>query len=75
MMRSEEVSSEGLGIAVVQKSEESFAVESEGEVYVTRTSKKYHREGCTSLSRSKIPISLTDAKERYSPCGRCNPSW
>ena len=54
----------------------SAAVESEsaGEVYVTRTGKKYHREGCLSLSRSKIPISLEEAKERnFGPCGRCNP--
>ena len=42
-------------------------------VYVTRTGKKYHREGCSSLRRSKIPISLADAKQRYGPCGRCNP--
>ena len=58
---------------VASPSEESFAVESEGEVYVTRTGKKYHREGCISLRRSKIPISMAEAKERYSPCGRCNP--
>ena len=42
-------------------------------VYVTRTGKKYHREGCTSLRRSKIPISLAEAKGWYGPCGRCNP--
>lgn len=46
---------------------------SEAQVFVTRTRKKYHREGCTSLVRSKIPISLAAAKERYTPCGRCNP--
>lgn len=43
---------------VTSLSEASTAVESEGEVYVTRTGKKYHREGCISLRRSKIPISL-----------------
>ena len=42
-------------------------------VYITRTGKKYHREGCSSLRRSKIPISLVEAKQRYGPCGRCNP--
>ena len=42
-------------------------------VYVTRTGKKYHRGGCSSLRRSKIPISLAEAKQRYGPCGRCNP--
>ena len=46
---------------------------SEEQVYRTRTGKKYHREGCSSLRRSKIPISLTEAKQRYGPCGRCNP--
>ena len=42
-------------------------------VYVTRTGKKYHREGCSSLRRSKISISLVEAKGRYGPCSRCNP--
>ena len=37
----------------------------DGEVYVTRTGKKYHREGCSSLRRSKIPISLAEAKQQY----------
>ena len=60
---------------VTSLSVESAAVESEseGEVYVTRTGKKYHQEGCTSLRRSKIPISLAEAKQGYGPCGRCNP--
>ena len=42
-------------------------------VYVTRTGKKYHRDGCSSLRKSKIPKSLEEAKERYDPCSRCNP--
>ena len=60
---------------VTSLSEASTAVESEseGEVYRTRTGKKYHRGSCSSLRRSKIPISLAEAKERYGPCGRCNP--
>ena len=60
---------------VTSQSEASTAVESEseGEVYVTHTGKKYHREECISLRRSKIPISLAEAKQRYGPCGRCNP--
>ena len=44
-----------------------------GQVYVTRTGKKYHLDGCRSLSKSKIPISLAEAKQKYSPCSRCNP--
>ena len=43
-------------------------------VYITRTGKRYHREGCSSLSRSKIVITLSDAKARgYTPCQRCSP--
>ena len=42
-------------------------------VYVTRTGKKYHRSGCRYLSRSKIPISLTEAKLRYGSCSVCRP--
>jgi len=33
-------------------------------VYITKTGKKYHQDGCTSLSRSKIPIKLEDAIKR-----------
>ncbi len=44
-------------------------------VYITRTGKKYHKEGCGSLRRSKIPIFLYEAcKRRYAPCSRCDPS-
>lgn len=42
-------------------------------VYITKTGKKYHRDGCGSLSRSRIPIPLTEAVKRYGPCGNCNP--
>ncbi len=43
-------------------------------VYITRTGKKYHKEGCGSLRRSKIPIFLYEAcKRRYAPCSNCNP--
>jgi|APSaa5957512622_1039677.scaffolds.fasta_scaffold60178_2 hypothetical protein len=43
-------------------------------VYITRTGEKYHRLGCHHLSRSKIPISLKDAKKnRYTPCKVCCP--
>jgi len=42
-------------------------------VYRTKTGKKYHRGSCSYLRRSKILISLEEAKLRYSPCSRCNP--
>lgn len=47
--------------------------ESEATVYITRTGSKYHRAGCRYLSRSQIPISLSDARRYYSPCLVCNP--
>jgi hypothetical protein len=43
-------------------------------VYITDSGEKYHREGCSSLAKSKIPISLSDAIALgYEPCLRCNP--
>jgi competence protein ComEC len=33
-------------------------------VYVTRTGKKYHRDGCRYLAASKSPMSLKDAKAK-----------
>lgn len=42
-------------------------------VYITRTGAKYHRAGCRYLSKSCIPINLSDAKQNYTPCSVCNP--
>ena len=42
-------------------------------VFVTRTGKKYHLDGCRSLSRSRIPITLAEARKKYGPCGSCRP--
>jgi micrococcal nuclease len=43
-------------------------------VYVTNTGAKYHRDGCQYLSKSRIPMSLTDAKAAgYTPCKVCKP--
>lgn len=44
------------------------------QVFITKTGKKYHADGCRSLSKSKIPISKEDAmKKGLSPCGICKP--
>src|SRR3989442_3238378 len=41
-------------------------------VYVTRTGKKYHGPNCPYLSRSKIPVSLKEARQQgYTACSRC----
>ncbi|GHV66061.1 hypothetical protein AGMMS49587_20640 [Spirochaetia bacterium] len=43
-------------------------------VYVTNSGKKYHRENCASLRRSKVEVSLLDVvKSGYSPCTSCKP--
>ena len=42
-------------------------------VYVTKTGAKYHRAGCRYLSKSMIPMKLSEAKSRYGPCSVCNP--
>lgn len=43
-------------------------------VYITKTGKKYHRAGCRYLSKSSIPITLEEAKNRgYTPCSVCDP--
>lgn len=43
-------------------------------VYITKTGSKYHREGCSSLRSSSIPISLSEAKQKgYEPCKICKP--
>ncbi|NLV46643.1 MAG: thermonuclease family protein [Candidatus Hydrogenedentes bacterium] len=43
-------------------------------VYVTRTGKKYHAGGCRYLSKSQIPMSLSQAQgSGYGPCSVCNP--
>ena len=43
-------------------------------VYITHTGKRYHRGGCRYLSKSKMPMSLSDAKQNgYTPCKVCHP--
>lgn len=43
-------------------------------VYITRSGKKYHRDGCRYLAASKFSISLKDAKAKgYTTCKVCHP--
>ncbi|SMG38808.1 endonuclease/exonuclease/phosphatase family protein [Dethiosulfovibrio salsuginis] len=43
-------------------------------VFVTKTGKSYHSDGCSSLSKSKIALSLEEAKAKgYTPCSKCKP--
>ena len=44
-------------------------------VFVTRTGKKYHRDGCQYLRQSKRKIELSKAINKgYAPCKVCRPS-
>ena len=43
-------------------------------VYITKTGKRYHRDGCRYLSKSQIAISKSDAMNSgYSACSICKP--
>ena len=43
-------------------------------VYITNSGSKYHRSSCSSLKKSKISISKSDAiAQGYEPCKKCNP--
>lgn len=42
-------------------------------VYVTNSGTKYHSEGCRYLSKSNIPMPLSQAIGQYSPCSVCHP--
>ena len=53
---------------------ESAVVSAGDTVYLTKSGTKFHRDGCSSLSKSKIAISYEDALSRgFEPCGRCKP--
>ncbi|WP_010243883.1 MBL fold metallo-hydrolase [Acetivibrio cellulolyticus] len=43
-------------------------------VYVTKSGDKYHTESCQYLKKSKISISLDDAKSQgFTSCSKCHP--
>jgi opacity protein-like surface antigen len=43
-------------------------------VYVTESGSKYHTQDCSHLSNSKIPVTLSQAKQQgYEPCSVCEP--
>ncbi len=50
-----------------------LAASGETIVYITKTGECYHKDGCSSLSHSKIEITLQNAVSNYRPCKRCKP--
>lgn len=63
----------GEASAAVDRQDSSSATSDTTTVYVTKTGKKYHLDGCRFLARSKIPMTLASAAARYTPCSVCKP--
>jgi competence protein ComEC len=64
----------GATLPAQQPAPQQQAQTKEQTVYVTRTGKRYHRDGCRYLSQSRIPVSLKDAKAKgYTACMVCRP--
>ncbi|MDR2491050.1 MAG: thermonuclease family protein [Spirochaetaceae bacterium] len=43
-------------------------------VYATKTGQSYHRDGCSALSRSRLPVTLGEAAASgLAPCNLCSP--
>lgn len=60
-------------VAVVTALAGLHAQQPADKVFVTKTGTKYHRASCSSLSKSKIEMTLAEAAARYSPCKICKP--
>jgi phosphatidylserine/phosphatidylglycerophosphate/cardiolipin synthase-like enzyme len=46
----------------------------EATVYITKSGKKYHAQGCSFLTASSTPVKLAEAKSRgFTACSKCNP--
>ena len=59
--------------SIQQAGPDNYSYDAGTTVYVTKTGTKYHRAGCPYLSKSKIPIPLSEAIINYDPCFKCNP--
>ena len=60
--------------SILEECRDKAPEETAAEVYITVSGKKYHRGSCAFLKKSKIGITLQDAKSRgYTPCSKCKP--
>lgn len=54
----------------IEPTEES--VNKDEVVYITKSGKRYHKDGCSGLSKSKIPSTVSEAEAKgLTPCGNC----
>ena len=60
-------------ITIQPYSSSSISTTDDVYVYVTKTGKKYHKDGCRYLKSSKIKIKLSEAIKSYNPCKICKP--
>ena len=44
-------------------------------VFVTKSGRAYHSDGCRYLSNSKILIDFEKANQQYKPCSVCRPPF
>ena len=52
----------------------AYAASGDTTVYITKSGKKYHADGCQHLNKSKIATTLENAvKKGKTPCKDCNP--
>lgn len=52
----------------------AYAASRDTTVYLTKTGKCYHADGCSGLRRSKIPTTLQAAVDKgFKPCSNCHP--
>jgi len=60
---------------VLTAKDEGLDLEPEGSiVFITRTGIRYHKGDCRYLRKSRIPISIEEAREKgYTPCKVCKP--
>lgn len=60
---------------VLTSEDEGLDLEPEGStVFITRTGIRYHKGSCWHLRRSRVPVDITEAKDRgYTPCKVCKP--
>lgn len=50
-----------------------FGITDTTKVYIAKTSKKYHRDTCSYLKKSKVEVLRSDAVKYYKPCLVCKP--
>jgi micrococcal nuclease len=57
--------------AISSKPDREYPGHDHETVYVTTSGKKFHKDGCRYLKKSKKALSIEDAKARYTACKVC----